>query len=78
MTTLRIGTWNVAYASVVKNQQRLERLKAANADIWVLTETRDELDLRPQHNAISSKPRYRTVETPGWSRFGRGSLCCCA
>ena len=36
---LRIGTWNVEYASAARNPQRLSLLHAADADIWVLTET---------------------------------------
>lgn len=45
--TLRIGTWNVEYANLANNPRRLELMHTANADIWVLTETRDELNLRP-------------------------------
>ena len=40
-TTVRIGTWNVEYASAARNSQRLSLLLPANADIWVLTETQD-------------------------------------
>lgn len=70
---LRIGTWNVAYANLASNPRRLEVMQAANADIWVLTETRDELDLGSGYTAVSSAPRHRTVPTSHWvtiwSRF---------
>jgi hypothetical protein len=43
---VRIGTWNVEYAAgAAKNALRRDVLKAADADIWVLTETHDELNL---------------------------------
>ena len=42
---IRIGTWNVAQASNVRNPQRFALIRAADADIWVLTETQDELGL---------------------------------
>ena len=38
-TTVRIGTWNVEHASLVKNPQRLAQIQRADADIRVLTET---------------------------------------
>ena len=56
-----------------KNARRLEIMQAGNADIWVLTETRDELDLGPGYTAVSSTPRHRTVRYVPmgdiWSRF---------
>lgn len=68
-----IGTWNVEGANLPKNPRRLEIIHAANADIWVLTETRDELDLSFPYAANSSVPRDPTVATPRWvtiwSRF---------
>ena len=73
--SFRIGTWNVEYASLAKNGRRLEIMHAANADIWVLTETRDELDLGSGYTAVSSAPRDldRLVATARWvtiwSRF---------
>jgi len=43
---LRIGTWNTEYASGVdKNARRLALLNGRPADVWVLTETHDDLDL---------------------------------
>lgn len=56
---MRIGTWNVEYAAVeAKNRLRLQRLHQADADIWVLTETHDRLDL-PGYAAVSSPPSRR-------------------
>jgi hypothetical protein len=55
---LRLATWNVEYAAgVAKNAARLERLLAENADIWVLTETHDDLALSPPHAAVSTPQR---------------------
>lgn len=59
MNELRIGTWNVQYArGAVKNSARLELLNKWNADVWVLTETHDDLDLSASHTAIHSEHRY--------------------
>jgi hypothetical protein len=55
-SALRIGTWNVEYASAARNPQRLSRLHAADADIWVLTETQDGLDLGSGYHAVHSEP----------------------
>lgn len=55
---MRIGTWNVEYASgVKKNDCRLEVLRRHPADIWILTETHDDLDLGPGYKVVSSKQR---------------------
>src|SRR3954454_2055462 len=64
MTGLRVGTWNVEGANVLANDRRLEILRIANADVWVLTETRDELNLGPEYNALSSSLRDPTVGPP--------------
>ena len=72
-SALRIGTWNVEYASAARNPRRLSLLHAANADIWVLTETQDGLDLGGNYNAVNSDPQPRTKESVRWvsiwSRF---------
>ncbi len=69
---MRIGTWNVEYAEgEAKNRLRIQRLHRAHADIWVLTETHDRLDLGPGYTAVSSPAsrkgggRWVTI----WSRF---------
>ena len=71
---MRIGTWNVEYAKgVERNELRLARLRAERADIWVLTETHDDLDLSDTHTAISTPKR--PTGRPGarwttiWSRW---------
>jgi hypothetical protein len=56
-STLRIATWNVEYASTNRNLQRLALIHAADADIWVLTETQDGLDLGSSYSALHSDPR---------------------
>jgi hypothetical protein len=69
---VRIGTWNVEYAAVeAKNRLRLQRLHQADADIWVLTETHDRLDLGSGYTAVSTPAsrrgggRWVTI----WTRF---------
>jgi exonuclease III len=55
---MRIGTWNVEYASgAVKNARRRDILDANPADVWVLTETHDDFDLTPAHQPIHSAQR---------------------
>ncbi len=55
---MRIGTWNVEYAAGKdKNDRRLRRLRDADCDIWVLTETHDELALGPDYSSASTVQR---------------------
>ena len=54
---MRIGTWNVEYANHSKNPHRLELLTAHPADIWVLTETHDDLELPEPYCKVSSEQR---------------------
>lgn len=59
MSDFRIGTWNVEYArGELKNRARREHLVAQMADVWILTETHDELDLSGSHIPIHSEQRY--------------------
>jgi hypothetical protein len=61
MNELLVGTWNVQYArGPEKNRRRLDHLKSLEADVWVLTETHDDLDLSASHTAIHSESRYAT------------------
>lgn len=61
MSDLRVGTWNVQYArGSEKNRARLDLLKSWQADVWVLTETHDDLDLSASHTPIHSEARYKT------------------
>lgn len=63
---LRLATWNVEYAAgAAKNAARLGRVRSENADIWVLTETHDELSLLPTHGSVT------TVQRPTGRRGGR-------
>lgn len=65
---LRIGTWNVEYA-YPKRLDALRRVLAENdADIWVLTETHDELAPSAAHNPIHSTPRPKN-----WAGIREGS-----
>jgi hypothetical protein len=58
MTAIRIGTWNVEYAAgPERNARRLAQLIAADADVWVLTETHDDLRLPETYTAVSTDPR---------------------
>jgi hypothetical protein len=56
---MRIGTWNVEYGYGTRNPDRLARLLACPADIWVLTETHRALDLSATHTPVASGPRPR-------------------
>lgn len=59
VSELRVGTWNVQYArGIEKNQRRLDLLKSQAAQLWVLTETHDDLDLSATHRAIHSHQRF--------------------
>lgn len=68
MSDIRIGTWNVAYAAgIERNAARLRRLRTEKADIWVLTETRDTLDLADTHTAVRSEPRAMRPSGSRWT-----------
>ncbi|WP_342112090.1 endonuclease/exonuclease/phosphatase family protein [Methylobacterium sp. SI9] len=55
---MRIGTWNVEYAAgLEKNAQRRAILVQQACDVWVLTETHDELELTATHTAVHSMQR---------------------
>lgn len=55
---MQIGTWNVEYAAgVEKNAKRMGILRANPADIWILTETHDDLDLSETHKPVHSAQR---------------------
>ncbi|GAB3665143.1 hypothetical protein GCM10027596_30790 [Nocardioides korecus] len=61
MSDVRIGTWNVEYArGVEKNRRRSAHLRSLAAQVWVLTETHDDLDLSSTHTALHSTQRYAT------------------
>jgi len=72
---MRIGTWNLQRArGLEKNRQRLELIASRHADVWVLTETHDSIDLTPmKYRSVATDPdtaarvgeRWVTI----WSRF---------
>ncbi len=71
---MRIGTWNVEYAAGrEKNERRLRRLREMDCDVWVLTETHDELDLGAGYSAVATGQRATGRAgarwTAIWSRF---------
>ncbi len=71
---MRIGTWNTEYArGADKNAARLRCIREAACDIWVLTETSNDLDLGPGYAHVSTEPRpgRRAGEqwTTIWSRY---------
>lgn len=74
MQPLRLATWNVEYAAgTAKNAARLARILSENADIWVLTETHDDLSLLPTHGSVTTaqRPTGRSGGrwTAIWSRW---------
>lgn len=70
---IRIGTWNVERAAPTKIDSVLARLTAADANIWVLTETRDALSIAGSYNVVNSDLQPGTNESVMWvsiwSRF---------
>lgn len=73
MKYMKIATWNVAYGiSPSKNSRILKEMERVDADIWVLTETHDELRPPTQGTwcAITSDDRPReAVEVREGSRW---------
>ncbi|XYD10157.1 hypothetical protein R1A27_06490 [Methylobacterium sp. NMS12] len=71
---MRIGTWNVEYAAGAdKNARRRDVLQQHDCDLWVLTETHDELAPSENHMAVHSA--QRPTGRPGgrwasiWTRY---------
>ena len=65
---LRIGTWNVEYAHPKRLEALRQRLARHDADIWVLTETHDELAPSSEHHPVHSAPRPKS-----WRGIREGS-----
>ena len=70
----RVGTWNGQYGREVdKNRLWLKVLTERDADVWVLTETHDDLALSYPYQSIHTEQRYRTNNggrwTSIWTRF---------
>jgi hypothetical protein len=53
--TVKIATWNVQRPSKggALNPQRLQKMQKCDADIWILTETREVISLQDWHNLTS-------------------------
>jgi endonuclease/exonuclease/phosphatase family metal-dependent hydrolase len=65
---LKIGTWNVEYGrGADKNTRRLALLLAQEADVWVLTETHDDLDLSPEYTSAPAANRYPRDQRSRWT-----------
>ncbi len=71
---VRVGTWNVEFAKgPEKNRRRLEILTERDCDIWVLTETNDDLALPHPYGSVSTEDRHGPDNggrwTTIWTRF---------
>jgi len=74
---MRIATWNLERpdpADVVINQARMDKIREVGADLWILTETHEVIDLSDTHHGASTTPSARKP-MPGeacatvWSRW---------
>jgi hypothetical protein len=65
MTGFRIATWNIERAAPSKTA-RLARIHSADADIWVLTETRDSLDLGERYSGVHADLQPGTLVAGRW------------
>jgi hypothetical protein len=56
--TIKIATWNVQRPcnGGTLNPQRLQKIREGDADIWILTETRDVISLGANWHSLSSFP----------------------
>jgi len=55
----RIATWNLERPTQdgwIKNQRRLDQIRAIAADVWVLTETNTVIDLGTDYKCVASRP----------------------
>jgi hypothetical protein len=66
--SLRIGTWNVEYAYPKRLEELRQHFAQNDADIWVLTETHDDLAPSPDHHPVHSAPRPKN-----WRGIREGS-----
>jgi hypothetical protein len=74
---MRIATWNLERpdpADVARIQARLEKIREVRADLWILTETHEVIDLSTTHHGAATAPSVRKP-LPGescvtvWSRW---------
>jgi endonuclease/exonuclease/phosphatase family metal-dependent hydrolase len=55
---VRIGTWNVAYGRGTRpNERRRNQMAEYDADVWILTETHDDLSPGPDYKAVHARQR---------------------
>ena len=66
MTNFRIATWNIERAVPARTEGLLARIGAANADIWIITETRDSFNLGGSYSPVSSDVQPGTLITGRW------------
>ncbi|HEY9817113.1 MAG TPA: endonuclease/exonuclease/phosphatase family protein [Candidatus Obscuribacterales bacterium] len=74
---MRIATWNLERADPEDEEQnaaRLEKIREINADIWILTETHECIDLSGSHHGAATapsprKPREGEACAAVWSRW---------
>jgi len=65
---LKVGTWNVEYGrGAGRNEARLKLLQEQAADIWVLTETNDMLDLSPEYWSVATSSRFQDEAGARWA-----------
>ncbi len=66
---MRIATWNVEHAAGrAMNERRLGLIRSVDADIWILTETHDDIDLSlTGHHAVNTDPRPTSREGGRWT-----------
>jgi hypothetical protein len=74
---MRIATWNLERpdpTDLVRNQARMEKIREVGADLWILTETHEVIDLSDTHHGATTTPSTRKP-MPGetcatvWSRW---------
>ena len=73
---MRIATWNLEHPDpkdTVLNLARMEKIREIEADIWILTETHEVIDLSATHHGSSTltsprKPRSGEACVAVWSR----------
>ena len=66
MTNFRIATWNIERAVPARTEGLLARIGAANADIWVLTETRDSFNVGGRYSPVHSDLQPGTLISGRW------------
>lgn len=74
---MRIATWNVQRpdpSNLKRNQAVMEKIREVNADIWILTETHEVIDLSGTHHGAATypsprKPRQGESCAAVWSRW---------